>query len=106
MAQVSVEAFPAEINVLLREGHFKARVTRNDKTHAPVSGLDIDFRTDKSKIEIGHAATNADGVAEILKGSLTDISRIVDELTSGYDAVFKGNDEFEPAQGHGAVILL
>jgi hypothetical protein len=108
MAKVTVEAFPADVDLLQREGHFKARVTRTDEPRTPVANLDIDFRTGKSEIEIGDrpVATDADGIAEMRHGSLQDVGAIVDELTSGYNAVFEGNAQFEPAEGHGAVTIL
>src|SRR5947209_9900727 len=106
MAKVTVDARPADVYLLLREGSFTARVTRTDVARKPVPDLDIHFRTGKSGIEIGKSATNADGIAEIRHGSLLDIGSIVDELTSGYNAVFEGNAQFEPAQGHAAVTIL
>lgn len=77
-------------------------------SETPVADLDIDFRTGESGIEIGGGpvATNADGIAEMLHGSLLSVGKIVDELTSGYNAIFEGNAEFEPAQGHGSVTIL
>jgi hypothetical protein len=100
---LNVEAFPAEADLVTREADFKARVTQAE-TGATVAGLEIHFRTAKSGLALCTAFTNPEGIAECGQGSVLDPLVIVDALASGYNAVFEGNAEFQPAQGHNAVV--
>ena len=99
---LDVQAFTVKANLLRLEGSPKARVTLA-ATGAPVAGLEINFRSGSAAIEACAAFTNPEGIAECSQGTQLSVAYITDILLAGYDAVFDGNAEFQPAKGHGGV---
>ncbi|MDQ3765483.1 MAG: hypothetical protein M3460_29785 [Actinomycetota bacterium] len=73
------------------------------KDNEPVPGLLVKFVTGSRKLEGCSASTDMDGVAECDSGTRFDPAFVMDALTSGYDAVFDGNDEYSPVKAHGSV---
>ncbi|MGB6161930.1 MAG: hypothetical protein WCF33_05600 [Pseudonocardiaceae bacterium] len=99
---LNVQADTISANVLTLEGSPKARVTLAE-TGAPVAGLEINFRSGSAKIEACASFTNTEGIAECSQGTKLSVAYILDIILAGYDAVFDGNAEFQPAKGHGSV---
>jgi len=95
-----VEVFTARVDRLKREGHFEAAF-KLAETGAPVAGLEIRFRTNNWRIALCEAFTGPDGIAECCS---RDPQAIEDVLSSGYNVVFDGNDEFPPVNGHSGTI--
>lgn len=89
-------------DILTRTAQVKARVTRV-RDNARLEGLDIRFVTGGKKIPLSSSITDTEGRAECLASG--DINPILweDALASGYDAVFDGNEECKPTQGHGTI---
>jgi hypothetical protein len=99
--QLNVQASTVKIHLLTLQGSLKARVTRA-KTGAPVSGLAINFRSGSAAIEACTAFTDPEGIAQCSAGTQLSPAFILDLIAAGYDAVFDGNAEFQPASGHGS----
>jgi hypothetical protein len=102
---LNVQAFTIKASLLTLSGSPKARVTLAD-TGAPVAGLKINFRSGSAAIEACAAFTNPEGIAECSQGTQFSVAYITDIIVAGYDAVFDGNAEFQPAKGHGSVTAV
>jgi hypothetical protein len=99
---LNVHADNIKASLLTLSGSPKARVTLAE-TGAPVAGLKIDFRSSSAGIEGCAAFTDPEGIAECSQGGQLSVAYITDILLAGYDAIFDGNAEFQPAKGHGSV---
>jgi hypothetical protein len=71
----------------------------------PVAGLPVSFVTATQKIEGCSASTDSQGVAECESGTHFSPTFVTDALASGYDAVFAGDEEYEPVTAHGKVTV-
>ncbi|MGH3530081.1 MAG: hypothetical protein ACRDQI_12740 [Pseudonocardiaceae bacterium] len=87
------------------DGTFKAKVTLAE-AGASVSGLKINFRSGSAAIEACAAFTDSDGIAECSPGTQFSPAFITDSVVAGYDAVFDGNAEFQPAKDHGPQTIV
>jgi hypothetical protein len=101
---LAVQAFTVKVHLLKLESSLKARVTLA-ATGAPVASLKINFRSGSAAIDACAAFTDPEGIAECPQGTQVSPAFITDLLLAGYDAVFDGNAEFQPAKGHGSVAL-
>jgi hypothetical protein len=99
---LNVQADTIKANLLTLEGSPRATVTLAE-TGAPVAGLAITFRSGSAGIEACATFTNPEGIAECSQGTQLSVAYITDILLAGYDAIFDGNAEFQPAKGHGSV---
>lgn len=102
---LNVQADTITAHLLTLEGTPKARVTLAE-TGAPVAGLEINFRSGSAGIEACAAFTDPEGIAECSQGTQFSVAYVTDVLVAGYDAVFDGNAEFQPAKGHGSVTVV
>lgn len=98
---LKVEASTVKIHLLVLEGSLKAKVTLAE-TGGSVSGLKINFRSGSAKIDGCSAFTDPEGIAECSAGTQFSPAFILDLVVAGYDAIFDGNAEFQPATGHGS----
>jgi len=102
---LNVNADPAKANVLARRADHRATVTLA-ATGAPVPRpLLIHFRSASARIEGCSAFTNPEGVAECGSGGNLSVEYITDAVLSGYFAVFDGDEEYEPAEGHASLVV-
>jgi hypothetical protein len=102
---LDVQAFTIKGSLLALETRPKARVTLAE-TGAPVSGLKINFRSGSAAIEGCAAFTDPEGIAECSQGTQFSVVLIADIVVSGYDAVFDGDAEFQPAKGHASMTVV
>jgi hypothetical protein len=72
------------------------------KDNKPVAGLLVKFKTGGQGIEGCSASTNTEGVAQCYASQLNPVF-CADAVISGYDAIFEGNEEYQPVKAHGKV---
>ncbi|MGH3720606.1 MAG: hypothetical protein ACRDRI_17525 [Pseudonocardiaceae bacterium] len=101
---LSARAEDAQGHALTLSAKLKVTV-RQANDNLPVAGLPITFRFSKTGGELATAVTNTEGVAEAESGTQINVIKDAASLALGYDAVFDGDDTYQPFTTHARILF-